>query len=155
MDVTIRNARGDIVYGAPLVKRVETGYRIQANGETSWGRSTGDAMLSAMQRQIALAVARVVAFRVKPLVVTRVDGTDIRLNHGAPLLSLGDTVMVQGADGIRGIKFRVVNAASGSAAAEVDGDQPELSIAPGAEVQFIENDSDEANARRYRKVRLP
>lgn len=155
VDLLVRDRGGSVIYGAPFVKKIETGYDIQTGNERSWGTNTGPAMMAEMQSEVALAIARVVTFKIDPLVVTGVDGTDIALNYGSPILKIGDLVSVEGANGLRGLRYKVVSTGSNSAVAEVEGDNATGAVRPGAPVRFIESDSDEASGRRLRRVPLP
>lgn len=156
LDVTVVDERtGRVLYGAPFVKKVETGYEIRGAGQVALGRSTDEAMMATMQREVALAVARLVSFSIEPVRVEDVDGYDIRLNYGAPLIGVGDTVMVQGSDRMRPLRYKVVSAGAQGAIAEVDGDNSPDQVFPGALVDFVEADDPQAQGRRYRKSRLP
>lgn len=156
LDVTVIDERsGRVLFGAPFVKKVETGYEIRGAGQVARGRSTDEAMMATMQREVALAVARLVSFSIEPLRVEDVDGYDIRLNYGAPLLSPGDTVMVQGGDRMRPLRYKVISAGAQGAIAEVDGDNSPDTVFAGALVDFVEADDPQAQGRRYRKTRLP
>lgn len=153
LDVTVRDRSRKVIFGAPFVKKVETGYDIRGGGSRSWGQSTGPAMMAKMQQEIALAVARLVSFNIVPLRVTGTDGADIELNYGAPIVSIGDLINVEA--GLRGSRYSIVSVSKGRAVAEPYGDSPVGAVQIGASANFVEKDSGEANARRTRRVPLP
>lgn len=152
--MTITDRTGKVIYGGLSTKSVETGSRIEADGTSAETRLTGDAVYGILQNEIALSIARSIAFRVDPLKVTEVDGDRIRLNYGAPLLKLGSLVEVQGG-GLSNTRYAVVSANSGQAIAEADGDFDSSDVSIGTNVNFIEEDDPAANGRRYRRNRLP
>lgn len=153
--VTVTDRAGHVIYGGLGTKTVETGSKINADGTYSWTNMGGDAIYGVLQTELALAIARSVAFKIVPLTVTEVDGGRIGLNYGAPLLKLGSSISVNGSNGLRTVRFLVVSAQNGTAIAEVDGDVDTSAIRPGAEATFAEDDDPAANGRRYDRVRLP
>ena len=120
MDVTLRNRAGNIIFGGLLTKRLETGFSMQTPGLASSSVQSGKAVYTELQHQVALAVARMIAFRLEPLRVTNVNGKNIQLNYGAPLLDLGTAVQVTSNDGSI-VRFNVTGAGQGSAQATYDG----------------------------------
>lgn len=155
VDVTVRDRSGQVILGAPFIKKVETGFDIRAGGEHVWGQGADASTMAQMQREVALAVARFIAFKTEPLMVTQVNGSDVELNYGSPVLKIGDMVSVEGGDGLRGLRYRIVSVGASSAVAEIDGDNRATGVRTGNHVNFIEQDSDDADARRYRRVPLP
>lgn len=153
-DVTIRDERGQVVFGGPLLKKVRTGMALSADGTYAASSNHGEAAYGQLQQEVALAIARMVAFRADPLRVTAVEGFDIELNYGAPLLAMGTIVEVR-TTGLRSLRYRVVSAGSGRAVAEMDGDNDPALVKAGAEAMVIEADDPAANGRRYRRARLP
>lgn len=155
LDVTVTDSRGNVVYGGPLMKRIETSYSITADNTYSVGSNSGEAAYGQLQQEVALAVARLVAFKIEPLRVTDVDGYDIKLNYGSPLLKLGTIVQVDMRGGMRRLRYLVTSSDNRYALAEVDGDNDSSAIEPGAFASVIEEDDPAANGRRYRRTRLP
>ncbi|HMO75785.1 MAG TPA: hypothetical protein PKD48_10625 [Sphingopyxis sp.] len=153
--VTVKDASGRIIHGGLSSKMIETGVHVDADGLHASSSMTGDAVYGVMQNELALAIARIVAFNVEPLRVTQVDGERIRLNYGSPFLKLGTLVEVGGGDSLYAVKYNVVSSSTGSAVAEVDGDNDTSSIRPGATATMIEADDPAANGRRYQRRRLP
>ena len=154
-DVMVRDRSGRIVYGGPLVKKVETGTAISADGTIAKVSNTGEAVYGQLQQEVAMAAARLVAFNIQPLLVTAVDGYDIKLNYGSPFLRLGSLVEIEADRGIRRLKYRVTSASPDYAIAEMEGDNDPTLISAGAPATFIEADSPEANGRVYKRTRLP
>lgn len=153
MDVTIRDPQGQIVFGGLLTKKLQTGFNMETAAFSSTSSQSGKAIYTELQHQVALAVARLVAFHVEPLRVTSVGGDAIELNYGAPLLQVGTLVQVTGPRGM--MRFNVTSAAEGTAQAELDGDGDLASVSPGMRGTVVEADDPAANGRRFRKVDLP
>jgi hypothetical protein len=154
MDVTVRDAAGRAIYGGLLTKRIETGSSMQTSGLQTSSSQSGEAVYTELQHQVALAVARLVAFRIVPLQVTSVDGQYIQLNYGAPLLQLGTMVQVTTPDGAI-VRYNVTGAGQGSARAAYYGGNDGAHVVPGSTAIVIESDDPAANARRFDKVDLP
>lgn len=155
LDVTVTDRDGTVVYGGPIMKKVETGYSMTADNSYSNGSNTGEAVYGQLQQEVALAVARLVAFKIEPLRVSEIDGYDIKLNYGSPLLKLGTIVQVDGKGGMRRLRYLVTSSDSRYALAEVDGDNDPSLIEIGAFASVIEGDDPAANGRRYKRTRLP
>lgn len=153
--VTVTDRNGRVVFGGVGTKAVETGAKIDADGTYTSTSMGGDAIYGVLQNELALAIARSVAFKIIPLAVTKVDGDRIAVNYGAPFLKLGSSLNVSSGSGFRTLRFLVLSAQDGTAIAEVDGDADTSAIKPGAEVTFAEEDDPAANGRRYDRVRLP
>lgn len=154
-DVTVRDRAGHIVFGTLLTKTIEIGSDIKVGGFETRSNESGQALYGRLQHEVALAVARAVAFHFTPLRVIDGDGRQIRLNYGAPLLTLGTIVQATSPDGATTIRYNVVSAADGVATARVDGGGDASRIVPGSRAIVIEADDPAANARRYDKVELP
>lgn len=153
--VTVKDASGRVIYGGLSSKTIETGVHIDADGLHASSSMTGDAVYGVMQNELALSIARIVAFKIEPLRVTQADGDRVRLNYGSPFLKLGTLVEVGGEDSLYAIKYNVVSASTGSAVAEVDGDNDTASVRAGMQATMIEADDLAANGRRYKRNRLP
>lgn len=153
--VTVKDRSGRIIYGGLSSKTIETGVHVDADGLYASSSMTGDAVYGVMQNELALAIARIVAFKIEPLRVTQTDGDRVRLNYGSPFLKLGTLVEVGTEDSLYAVKYSVVSASNGSAVAEVDGDNDTASIRAGMQATMIEADDPAANGRRYKRNRLP
>lgn len=153
MDVTVRDAAGRIVFGGLLTKRLETGFSMATRGLSSSSSESGDAVYTELQHEVALAVARLVAFRIEPLRVTGGGARRIQLNYGAPLLALGTMVQVTAPDGSI-VRYTVSGAGQGSAQADYYGGDADR-VVPGSPAIVIESDDPAADARRFDRVDLP
>jgi len=153
-DVTIRDERGQAIFGGPLLKKVRTGMTLSADGTYAASSNQGEAAYGQLQQEVALAVARMVAFRAEPLRVTALEDSLVQLNYGAPLLKLGTIIQVK-SKGLRPLRYRVTSSDTRSAVAEMDGDNDPSLVAVGAEATVIESDDPAANGRRYQRARLP
>jgi hypothetical protein len=156
MDITLRDPAGRIAYGGLLTKQLETGSTIRTRGlETSSSRS-GEALYTELQNEVALAVARLVAFHIEPLEVRAVEGKTIHLNYGSPLLALGTIVHATSHDGFTTVRYSVTSSSPEGATAQVDGEVGDWTrIGPGSLANVIEADDPSANERRMDKVDLP
>lgn len=155
MDVSVKDAAGRIVHGALLTKKIETSSDIKIDDLHSWNRQSGQVLYTTLQHQVALAVARKVAFQLVPLRVVSSDGRSIQVNYGAPLLELGSMLQATSPDGREAIRYSVTSAGGQSAIAQIDGDGNASKIAPGSTVILIEPEDPAANGRRLKRVELP
>lgn len=155
MDVTVRDRSGRILFGALLTKKMEVGSDVKVDGFQETSGESGQALYTKLQHEVALAVARQVVFHFAPLAVTSVQGREIQLNYGTPLLPMGMLIQARSPDGATVARYRVTSAGSGTALAELDGDDPRGRIGPGSQAMVIEADDPAANGRRYKKVELP
>lgn len=156
MDVTLRDPAGRTVYGGLLTKHLETGSEIHTRGLETRSSQSGEAVYTELQHQVALAVARLVAFRIEPLRVVGADDRTIRLNYGSPLLTLGTIVHATSPNGAASVRYVVTSASPEGATAEVDGEVGDWTrIGPGSLASVVEADDPAANERRIKKVDLP
>jgi hypothetical protein len=154
MDVTLRDASGRIVYGGLLTKKLETGFSMETQGLSSSSSQSGQAVYTELQHQVALAVARIVAFKIEPMRVTSANGHHIQLDYGAPLLQLGTMIQVTAPNGTI-VRYTVTGAGQGSAEADYYGGGDASNVVSGSVAGVIESDDPVANARRFEKVDLP
>lgn len=154
MDVSVRDPSGRIVYGGLLTKNIETGFSMDTPGLSSSSTHSGKAIYTELQHQVALAVARLVTFKIAPLRVSSVSGNHIQLNYGSPLLTMGTLVQVSAPDGSL-LRYNVTGAGTGSSEAEYTGDGNTAAITPGNIAMVIEGEDPAANGRRFQRVDLP
>jgi hypothetical protein len=153
IDIRIINrATGVVKFGGNVQKSVDQASHTKTgpNGKCSAERSRP--FYEIVQRELSLAVARQVAFRIEPITVDSVDGRKVIINRGKPLVSLGAFLKIADGNGFPQ-RYRVVATMGDRAIAEPMG-RPGL-ISPGAAVEFVESDEADANARRYDKTELP
>lgn len=154
-NVSVRDRAGRVVFGSLLTKTIETGFDAKVGRFQASANESGQALYGRLQNEVALALARSVAFHFTPLKVVGGDGRQIRLNYGTPLLALGTIVEATSPDGGTFVRYNVVSAADGSALARVEGGGDSSRIVPGSRARIIEPDDPAANARLYDKVELP
>lgn len=155
IDVTVRDGAGRIVFGVPLVKTIETGSDIRVGDFRTSSNESGQALYARLQQQVALAVARAVAFHFNPLRVTVSEGRNIRLNYGAPLLAIGTLIQVTPPKGASILRFSVTSATGDGALARFEGSGDPARAVPGSLAVAIEADDPAANGPRYERVELP
>ncbi|HYF23034.1 MAG TPA: hypothetical protein VD929_06515 [Caulobacteraceae bacterium] len=155
MDVVLRDSGGRTIHGGLLTKQMETSYDINAGGRRAYGSTSGQALFTQMQHQVALAVARQVAFRLVPMKVTSSNGSSIRLNYGSPLLTMGTMIEATSPDGGTVVRYAVTSSNASTATAELDGDGDPARIVPGSTAVVIEPEDPAANGRRMKRVNLP
>lgn len=155
MDVSVRDQNGRVVFGGLVTKKLEVGSDAKADGFHATSNAAGEAAYGKMQNELALAAARLVLFHFAPIEVTMIDGKQVRLNYGAPLLPLGSLVIVTSPDRRAAVRYRVTMAGSDFAFADLDGDGDYRSISPGSTGTYVEPDDPANNGRRFRKVELP
>lgn len=153
IDLRVRNARsGAVVYAATITKTVEVGSDVEAGSDSCSSNTPAQSSYLTVQRELALAAARAVNFRLTPLRVVAQDGRRVLLNYGSPLLALGMIVQVASASGFP-TRLRVVSATDNSATTEAYGEGGYPSV--GSIGSVIEDDSPAANGRRTDRVELP
>ena len=156
MEVTLRDSSGRIVYGGLLTKHLETGSSIKTQGQRTSNSQSGEAVYTELQNQVALAVARLVAFRITPLKVVANDDGEIRLNYGSPLLTLGSIIQATSPDGGAMVRYSVTSSDPNESIAKIDQERAGgAKITPGSVASVIEDDDASANRRRTSKVELP
>lgn len=154
-DVLVQDKSGRTIFGGPIFKKVELSSSISTDDFSQRSAMNGEALYGKLQQEVAMAVARKVAFELDPLRVLVSEGDTVKLNYGSPVLTLGSLVEIDVEGSLRRIKFRVVSAGADDAIAEVDGDQDTRGILAGAKAYFIEADDPAAGGRRYKRTKLP
>lgn len=155
MSIKVADRSGRAIFGYPIVTEIETDYAGVARGTVAASVSSGEGLYSLLQRQLALAAARKIAFHFNPLVVSQGGGKRIQLNYGAPLLETGSMLSVTSSDGSVAARYRVTSASSGTALAEQMGDTDSRNIGPGSIASVIERGDPAANQSVLERVELP
>ncbi len=156
MDVMVRDPAGHMIYGGLLTKHLETASNIQTQGLQTSSSQSGQDVYDELQHEVALAVARLVAFHIDPLRVTNVEGRRIQLNYGSPLLTLGTIVEVAGQGAAPATRYYVTSSSPDGATAEVHGEIGDWTkVGPGSVGTVIESDDSAAGARTTNRVELP
>ena len=155
VSVTLRDKAGRIVFGAPIKQRLETASAVDTGSTLAGSSLSGDGVYATLQRQVAIAVARRVAFHFAPLTVLNVKDHKIQLNFGTPLLQSGDIVNVTSSDGFTAIRYRINSTSPGRAIAEKYSDGDEAQIRAGNIATFVDEDSGMDDQNRFERVELP
>ena len=158
-DVTVSfslaDGRGRSLFGNSVVKRVQRGSQYDGGSvQMSTSRSQSSAYAQ-LQRDLAFAVSRGVAFHFDPLRVVGVSGRRIRINYGSPLVPLGSTVILDG--GLEGgqIRGNVVAAGGGYADVESEAGRDLSMVRIGSIATFAEPEDPASNMPRFERVDLP
>ncbi|WP_301749275.1 hypothetical protein [uncultured Erythrobacter sp.] len=152
---TLKDAAGRSIDGGVVTKQIEMSRTIDTADLSVRVSEPGESVYDLMQREVAQMIARRIAFKIHPLRVTAIEDDLVELNYGGALLPVGSIVDVSKSRGIGVVRYRVISATGSDAAAQVDGDNDTSDIDLGNLVTFIEDDSDAASARRFRRKRLP
>ena len=155
MTLNLADKSGRIIFGAPIVTEIETGSAAAVRGTFAVNASSGDGLYSLLQRQLALAVARKIAFHFQPLLVKQGSGKKVQLNYGSPLVEVGSLVSITSTDGSSSSRYRVDSVSTGSALATQFDDSNSVGIAPGSIAIVIEKGDPAANQSRMERVELP
>lgn len=152
--LVVKDRNGRAIAGQTINKSIDLDRSIAAGGFASSSSVDGEGLYTALEKEVAIAAARYVAFRFNPIRIQSVNGQKIVLNYGSPLLDNGDLVQVLSPDG-RLIKFTVQGSVGGQSVASVEGRQDTSSLSPGAVVEYVDPSSPAANGRRFERVDLP
>jgi hypothetical protein len=155
MSVKVADKAGRIVFGAPVVTEIETGSYGEARGSANVSVASGEALYSLLQRQVAMAAARQIAFHFRPLEVIGGSAKKIQLNYGGPLLEVGTMLSVTSPDGSSAARYRITSVSSGSALAQQVGDTDSSGIVVGSRAMVIEKGDPAANQSTLERVDLP
>lgn len=142
---------GQVVLARTVTRTVEMGGVTSARGVTGYNANNAQAVYTEIQRQIGLDVARSVAFHVDPLRLTYVEGRDIGLNYGSPLIEMGSMIQVSSGRG-RAARYRVIDVTPTGAVAEAIGAERATDL---TNLVNVVDDPVMQNARRNRRVELP
>lgn len=155
VDLSLQEPGGGTRFGASIAKRISLSGDFATEGFISSTSQSTTSAYNALQRELAMAVSRSVNFELDPLRVISVSGRRARVSYGAPLLTLGATVIVDGGVERGQIRCNVVSAGNGFADIEAEGGQNLEHILPGSRAQFAEPEDPASNGRRLERVNLP
>ncbi|NBB64395.1 hypothetical protein GVN18_34620 [Pseudomonas sp. ODNR1LW] len=155
VEFSLREPDGSVRFGGSIAKRVSFGDSFATEGFSSTSNQSDASVYNNLQRELALAVSRSVNFELQPLRIVSVSGRRARVNYGAPLLTLGATVIVDGGVERGQIRCNVVSVGNGFADIEAEGGQSLENIHPGSQAQFAEPEDPASNGRRLERVNLP
>lgn len=155
MNVSLLDSSGKSTFGSVITKEIEIGSEMSADGINTSNELNGQAIYAKIQNEMALAIARKIAFHIEPLRVIGGDGKTIQLNYGAPYLQLGTIVQVISPDGRAIIRYNVVGSDANRTIAQADSSGDTSLIVIGSTATIIEADDPAANGRRMNRVDLP
>lgn len=139
------------IYAGTVSASVDAGSGISTDGSSFTEERNARAVYAELQRELALSASRAAAFAVEPLRVTAVSGRQVRLNYGAPLLTLDASVQVADVSGFP-VQYRVTGVMPDGAVAEA---AVPVSVAPGALASVIDARDAPGGMNRFPRVELP
>lgn len=155
VDLSLQSPGGMVRFGNSVAKRVNSGGSFATDGFSSTSNQSDTSVYNNLQRELSLAVSRSVNFELDPLRVVSVAGRRARVNYGAPLLTLGATIIVDGGVERGQVRCNVVSVGNGFADIEAEGGQSLESVLPGGRARFAEPEDPASNGRRLERVNLP
>lgn len=155
ISVKVADKAGRIVFGAPVVAQIDTSSATIVRGTVGASEASGEGLYGLLQRQLALAVARKVAFHFRPMLVVQGGGRKIQLNYGGPLLEAGAMISVTSPDGSSAARYRVTSVGEGTALAQQIDDAASGGIVAGSRATVIEKGDPAANQSLMERAELP
>jgi hypothetical protein len=152
MDIRARDGGGNDIYSGTVTASVEIASSSYVSGDSSSSGMSPRLIYDRVQRELALAAARAISFRLVPARVISATGETIQINYGAPLLRSGSLVLVQ-SERSAPARYRVRSVFGSTATAERE--RGSEVAKPGALVSVVEADDPAQNGRRYQRVDLP
>lgn len=155
VEYQLKDTAGRSRFGGSITKHFSISSTIDTVSGSSATEQSGRTVYSQTQRQVALAVARAVSFKLLPLQVVATDGKNIKLNYGAPLIELGGAAQVELDGSIVPIRLNVTSASDQSSVVTSEA-QADLSRARvGTIVTYLEAEDARTNSTRRERVELP
>lgn len=155
VDLSLAGPGRGVQFGGSIVKTLAFDEQYES-GDYSSSRTQSDSVTySRLQRELALAVSRAVAFHLSPIRVIGNSGRRLRVNYGTPLLTVGSTVNVDGGLATGIIRCMVVAASTGFADVEAAGGRDLTGVQPGSVATFAEPEDPASNTPVFPNVELP
>jgi hypothetical protein len=155
VDLSLAGPRGGVRFGNSIVKTLTFDEQYQS-GDYSSSRTQSDSVTySRLQRELAFAVSRAVAFHLSPIRVVGNSGRRLRVNYGTPLLTVGGTVTIDGGLETGIIRGTVVAASTGFADVEAAGGRDLAGVRLGSIATFAEPEDPASNTPAFPNVELP
>ena len=155
VELALAGRGGAVRFGNSIVKTLTFDEQVQA-GDMSSSRTQSDGVTYArLQRELAFAVSRAVAFHLSPIRVVGNSGRRLRVNYGTPLLGVGGSVSVDGGLGTGLIRGTVVSAGTGFAEVEAAGGGDLSGVELGSIATFAEPEDPAARTTVFPNVELP
>jgi hypothetical protein len=152
IDYRVRRSDRTMAFAGSVTKSSELSHHVVAGGGNCSADAVGPGDYKQLETAMALALARAISFKYKPLEVVDASENRIVLNYGAPFLALGDGIDLFDRFGGR-MRYRVTGSNGPNAFAVADGHR--FAPVPGTKAIYVERDSPGDNARRWDKVDLP
>lgn len=155
VELSLATPRGAVRFGNSIVKTLTFDEHYQS-GEYRESRTQSDsATYGRLQRELAFAVSRAVAFHLSPIRVVENNGRRLRVNYGTPLLTVGGSVSVDGGLDAGIIRGTVIAAGTGFADVEATGGRDLSRVPLGSIATFAEPEDPAANIPAFPNVELP
>jgi hypothetical protein len=155
VDLSLAAPGGRQLFGSSIVK-TRTFDEQNQSSDFSSSRTQNDAATYAMlQRELTLAVARAVIFHVNPIRVVSNTGRRVRVNYGAPLLTIGSSVSLDGGLSRGVIRGTVVGVGMGFAEVEAAGGDDLAAIRVGSTATFAEPEDPLSRSVVFPNVEFP
>ena len=155
VELSLSSPRGAVRFGNSIVKTLAFDEQVQS-GSYRESRTQNDSVTyGRLQRELAFAVSRAVAFHLSPIRVVGNSGRRVRVNYGAPLLNVGGSVSFDGGLDAGIIRGTVVAAGTGFADVEAAGGRDLSAVPLGSIATFAEPEDPGANTPAFPNVELP
>lgn len=155
VELSLASPGGRVRFGGSIVKTLTFDEHYQS-GDYSSSRTQSDSVTySRLQRELAFAVSRAVAFHLSPIRVIGNSGRRLRVNYGTPLLTIGGTVNIDGGLATGIIRGTVVAAGTGFADVEAVGGRDLTAVRLGSIATFAEPEDPASSTPAFPNVELP
>lgn len=155
VELSLAGPGGAVRFGNSIVKTLTFDEQYQS-GDYRESRTQNDSVTyGRLQRELAFAVSRAVAFHLSPIRVVENNGRRLRVNYGAPLLNVGASLSVDGGLDAGIIRGTVVAAGTGFADVEAPGGRDLSRVRVGSIATFAEPEDPGANTPAFPNVELP
>lgn len=155
VELSLASPGGAVRFGNSIVKTLTFDENYQSGDYSSSRTQSDSATYSRLQRELAFAVSRAVAFHLSPIRVVANNGRRLRVNYGAPLLTVGGTVNLDGGLDLGIIRGTVVAAGTGFADVEAAGGRDLTGVRLGSIATFAEPEDPGARTVVFPNVELP
>lgn len=155
VELSLASPSGAVRFGNSIVKTLTFGEQYQSGDDSSSRTQSDSVTYSRLQRELAFAVSRAVTFHLSPIRVVGNSGRRLRVNYGAPLLTVGGTVNFDGGLETGIIRGTVVAASAGFADVEAAGGRDLTDVRLGSIATFAEPEDPESSTPAFPNVELP
>lgn len=155
VNYSLADRGGDTVFGNMLTETLPVGGATNTPGMVSASVQSGRTLYTQLQREVAMGIARDVAFKMFPPRISAVTAGRIALNYNSQFIPLGTVVYVTAPNGVSTIKCVVAPGAGNYATAVPDGPGDLAQAVVGSIVTVVDADDPAAQGRRTQRVDLP